>query len=131
MQWLVDLVLDRIRTEGLAVDRGDPVTYDFTQVDLALDGAWHDLDLSGIIPTNVNVVYLQINFLATAINKFLTFRTKSNVNIANISEIRSSAVGLFQPADIIQFPDANRVIEYIGSNAGILFVRITVKGWDF
>lgn len=131
MQWLIDLILDKLRLDGLAVNRGDPSAADFTEATMVFDGAWHDMDLSGIIDPNATVVFLFVDFVATAVNKFITFRTKGNANAHNISQTRSSAVGLFEPADLTVFPDANGVIEYNASALGIAIVRITVKGWDF
>ncbi|GAH71411.1 unnamed protein product, partial [marine sediment metagenome] len=40
------------------VDRGDPAAYDYAKEDLTIDGAWHDMDLSGIVSEFAKAVFI-------------------------------------------------------------------------
>lgn len=51
---------------------------DFTVDDLVIDGDWHTLDLSGIIPQGVKAVYVQLLVKATEVGKIIRLRKDSS-----------------------------------------------------
>lgn len=52
-----------IKTTGLKLHKkADQQSYDFTQNDFTKDDAYHDLDLSGIVPAGAVAVYLWGSF---------------------------------------------------------------------
>lgn len=131
MQWLIDLILETIRKDGLAVNRGDPANLNFDTGDFTYDNAWHDLDLSSIIPINATVVYIDTVLRATIINARFFVRTKGNVNDKNLSRLRTQVAGIPIDADFITFPNDDRILEYKASTVNINLLQLTVKGWDF
>lgn len=131
MQWLVDLVLARVRIDGMFVDRGDAPANDFVLGDLTTDGGWHTLDLSGIVPEHAHGIALQVLALNTAVNRSVKFRTRGNVNDFNRSFIVTQTAVIISAADCVVIPNANREIEYSASVGGWLLINICVKGWWF
>ncbi len=115
---------------GKYVDRGDPAVPDFTELTLTLDGAPHDLDLSGIVAAlgALHLVHFRVELHPTE-DVILRFREKGNVNWENKVEIAAlvSAVGM-QKNDCWVMMDANRIIEYVGSMAAGT-IKLTVRGW--
>ena len=125
---------DEIEATGLDgrvnyVDRGDPSADDFTLTDFTTDGTWNDLDLSAIVPVNTVAVHLTCLIWDNAVNSILSFRENGNSNIVNISSLRTQVSGLPVPADLIVKLDADRIIEYLGSNLAFVGIITTVKGW--
>jgi len=55
-------------------DRGDPAVYDYDKNDLTKDGAWHDLDLSGIVPENAKAVFIIGHVQGNGIDWTIMFR---------------------------------------------------------
>lgn len=131
MQWLIDLILNTIRTTGLVVNRGDPAPADFTIGDFTIDGAWHDLNLSAIIPENVNITYVSLIVRATTIGKYVLFRTKGHVNTQNKSRATIQVANVRLDQDIQLFPDNNRIVEYRAITGIDSILDLTIKGWDF
>lgn len=115
------------------VDRGDPATFDFTQADLILDMAPHDLDLSAIVPpAGANqLVHLMVRGNAAVITSpfppMLLIRKKGNANWMNVTGFGTQVSNLYAAAgDVWVMLDANRVIEYRGN---VDIVDIVVRGW--
>lgn len=122
-----------IRTSGpnhKTFNRGDPAAVDFTESDLSVNGAWTDLDLSGIIPVGTTSVVLHLAMDASAAGRYLSFRTKGNTNDNNISRMTIIATGisLGHRADLTIPTEGQQTIQYYKSAA--LFCTITVKEWS-
>jgi len=113
------------------VDRGDPAAYDYAKEDLTIDGAWHDLDLSGIVSEKAKAVFILGHLMGNAVDWKISFRKKGNVNEivhggmetlrANVERHRSSIVAL----------DDNRVIQYKIDNQAWDTLDLAIKGWWF
>lgn len=129
MQWLIDLIIEKIGIPPVFIDRGDPATADFDEGDLIANDAWHDLDLSSITPNGAKGVCLYISMFPPGVTHYLYFRKKGNVNFSNISGVISEIAGVISDHDITVPLDADRKIEYllITGYAGTL--TITVKNW--
>lgn len=113
------------------VDRGDPAAYDWDLTDLTIDGAWHDLDLSGIVPAGAKSVLLSLYVKATAINKSLTLRKNGNVNTVNSAGIIPPVANVFYRNDSTVACDTDRKIEYAGSAGFFNAIYISVRNWWF
>ncbi len=113
------------------VDRGDPATYDYAKEDLTIDGAWHDMDLSGIVSEFAKAVFIIGHLQGNGIDWEIRFRKNGNANEvahggmetirANVERHRSSVVAL----------DDNRVIQYKVDNQNWDTLDLAVKGWWF
>lgn len=129
MQWLIDLIIERIGVPPCYINRGDPPNVDYTIVDLTADGAWHTLDLSGIIPEGATAVNLQVFIANNQAQKTLLFRPDGNINTANNATVVTQ-VGFFGiPANCPIALSADRKIEYTFAVGGWLLADLTVCGW--
>ncbi len=121
------------RAEGagdIYVARGDPAAADFTQADLTLDGAAHDLDLSSILPESAagGLVHLNVQIADNLVSQVLRMRRKGNTNWFARFGMRTQVTNVsVEQEGWIQLDDA-RVIEYL-ITAGTDTVIITVLGW--
>lgn len=116
------------------VDRGDPAAVDWDEGDLTINGAWHDLDLSAIVPDGAVLVLLRV-VVVTADNGAISFRENGNANAINVATLSSHVPVMSPPheqysADLLVAPSPNRIIEY-KATAGwtVDSIDITVGGW--
>jgi hypothetical protein len=110
-------------------DRGNPANPDWTQLTITQDAAYHDLDLSGIVPIGTKAVLLTVGILSTSANRLLRFRKKGNSNNINITETRTQVANQAIYALVVVGVDENRLIEYYASNAAFTGINVTVSGW--
>lgn len=110
-------------------DRGDPAAYDWTLAELIEDGAYHDLDLSAIVPAGAKAVSLFVLYKASATAMAVRFRKNGNTNANNRGQVTSAVANLPITGDITVACDNNRVIEYFLSSPQTTLCIITVKGW--
>lgn len=129
MQWLIDLVIETIGVPPCYIDRGDPVNEDFTAAQLIDDGAWHELDLSGIVPAKAQAVHLILVFVNAAISKLVTLRKAGNVRVRNISVLYTYIAGVPTYHTTFVAVDADRKIEYNIDAGGWILKGMTVRGW--
>ena len=114
---------------AMYVDRGDPAALDFVIGDFTKDAAWHDLNLSAIIPATAAAVLINIDYDNNAANQHITLRKKGNSNNFNHFKVHTRVAAQNDHALAIVSPDANRVIEYSVANAGWNTLGMTVRGW--
>jgi len=135
IEWLIDIIKEWVGAQGFLqtgfVDRGDPAANDFTITNFIRDGAWHDLDLSGIIPENVKAVAISFAGYNTEASKHVWMKTKGNIKDFNKSQFFTQTAGLVFTGDMIVAPNENGIIEYQIESTGWLYINITVKGWWF
>lgn len=112
------------------VPRGaDSAANDYGVGDFTTDGTWRDLDLSAIVPAGAIAVYLKMVLKDDAASSVMSFRENGNANA-----IESIAAGT-QVANVniylngIVACDANRVIEYMGTNTTFSTINVYVMGW--
>lgn len=110
-------------------DRGDPAAFDFQVGDLTKDGAWHDLDLSGILPAGARAVHLRISIISVATGQVVKFRENGNANEINIARAKVVSNSFSMEYDIIVALDPAGVIEYWATNAAWAQIDICVAGW--
>lgn len=108
------------------VDRGDPAAVDWDEGDLTADGAWHDLDLSGVVPPGAALVLLRVRLEATV--QSLHFRKNGNSNEVNVTGEETGGGASIMHQDLLVAPDSNAVIEYMLSGA-VTSVDIVIGGW--
>lgn len=110
-------------------DRGDPAAWDWRLVNLTEDGAWHDLDLSAIVPAGAKAVLLRVRYSADAITHNAKFRKNGNANVYNMGILYASVANIFMMQDIVCACDSNRVIEYLLTSPNTTACDICIKGW--
>jgi len=112
------------------VDRGDHGT-DFNDSShggtLTIDDAWHDLDLSAIVPAGAKAVLLYVYMHGTAAGSAFAFRKNGYTSTKTFFVLEAANVGKY--ASCIVACDTNRVIEYLGSVTTTTDAEIIVAGW--
>lgn len=133
MQWLIDIIQEWIIEQGYMVssfvNRGDPAAVDFNAGDFTQDFAWHELDLSGIIPANAKAVLIGITMINTATGRPLLFRSTGNSNVSNISSQYSQVAGINISCDMVIPINTAQKIDYLAHPAGWTSIEFIVKGW--
>lgn len=114
---------------SLYVDRGDPAFPDFSLVQLITDGAWHDLDLSGIVPVGTKFVDISTIMQQALPDATLIYRAKGNTNQQNSLRQQTQASGILISIRGFVLVDTNRVIEYWASNVTWSVMNTTICGW--
>jgi hypothetical protein len=132
MQWFVDivkqLVIDALGIPPCYIDRGDPSDHDFQLIDFTRDGAWHELDLSAIVPAGVSCVSARISISGNSSQQGFAIRKHGNSNDLNVSYTATQWGSVPIHEDIIFACDTNRIIEY-RSNVNLTTINLTIKGW--
>jgi len=135
MQWLINAIKEWVLEQGYLtagyVDRGDPATQDYAAGDLTKDGAWHDLDLSAIVPAGAKAVLFSARLRNTGTTKWLQLRKNGNANSWNVAIALTQVAVLYYDADLVVPVDTDRKINYATSSTGWIDIRLTVKGWWF
>lgn len=111
------------------VDRGDPAAYDFTLTDFTTDGAWHDLDLSSIVPPGSSAAIFISTIKDNLILSYIQFRQESNANPYNISLALILAANLSFNHNHIVSCHPNSKIQYMASNTTFTEINLIVRGW--
>ncbi len=114
---------------GAYIDRGDPAGYDYTLANFTRDGAWHDLDLSAIVPAGAIAVKLIFRIVATNNNNVISLREKGNSNVYNKDScytIVANETWFFSP---FVFCNSNRVIQYLTTATNWTSIDVVICGW--
>jgi len=111
------------------VDRGDPAAYDYAKEDLDLDGAWHDLDLSALVPAGAKAVFIMGHIEGTAVDWGIIFRKKGNTNEVNHGGMETLRAGVERHRSSTVSLDADRVIQYKADNQSWTTLDLSVRGW--
>ena len=139
MQWFIDMILGLAKTytdttcAAVAggpgfVDRGDPAGPDFQAGDLICNNAWHDMDLSAIVPADSSAVVLRITLIDNLIATGAAFRKKGNINWPNVAYVSLFVNGMVNTVDKIVAVDNDRFCQYL-VNVVPDIIQITVAGW--
>ncbi|MFA5763644.1 MAG: hypothetical protein WC915_02440 [archaeon] len=114
---------------GGYVDRGDPSNWDFTTTDFIADSAWHDLDLSAIVPAGAKAVSIKLYVDKTVANRVVSLRKKGNTNtIAGITiNTQSASFGIY--GNGIVGCDSDQVVEYYAQSGAWPTFNLVVTGW--
>lgn len=123
--WMSSAVLN------CGVNRGDPSSPDFETGDLIKDGAWHILNLTGIVPIDTAFVYLRCKIRHSSVNQRVRFRSAGNLNAVNVSEFWAREPTTMFAFDAVVPTRGKTVIEYNAGNVLWDPLDIVVKGWSF
>lgn len=111
------------------VNRGDPADYDYDKDDLTKDGAWHDLDLSHIVPVCAKAIFLIGHVEGGGIDWTIRFRRKGNVNEINHGGMETIRANVERHRSSIVACDPNRVIQYNADAEAWATLNLAVRGW--
>lgn len=129
MQWLIDLIIEAIGIPPTYVDRGDTFPEDFSTVDLVTDGAFHELDLSAIVPAGAVLVLIHCGFSGTSAPANAAFRKPGYITGWNVAAVTLLVAGLARRPDVIVPLSPDRKIEYKFAGPGWTAQDMTIRGW--
>jgi hypothetical protein len=110
-------------------DRGDPAVYDKVKDDLIRDGAYHDWDLSAIVPEGAKSILIRGEIEGEGADWEVRFREKGNVNEINTDCMQPLMTYVERHRTVIVACDANRVIEYQIDDEAWTIINLAVRGW--
>lgn len=113
------------------VDRGDPAAYDYAKEDLTIDGAWHDMDLSGIVSIHAKAVFIIGHLQGAGVDWEIRFRKKDNVNEIVHGGMETLRAGVERHRSSIVALDADQTIQYKADNENWTTLSLAVKAWWF
>ena len=109
--------------------RGDIAAVDFSLSSLTTDGAYHNLDLSLIIPNGTVAVLLRVALVDDAAGSYILFRKKGDANVHRVMVVRSQVANIWTDADGIMPIGESKKLQYQTSNLTFSDMLIVVKGW--
>ncbi len=112
-------------------DRGDPAVYDYDKDDLIKDGAWHDLDLSAIVPAGAKAVLVVGHVGSILYDLKISFRKKGNIYEINHSEMETLRADPDRCRMLICAVDTNRVLQYKADADTWSILDLAVRAWWF
>lgn len=121
--------LDYVRQQGIYIYRGDPAVPDQTVFSFTADGAWHELDLSAIVPEHTKAIDATFLIKNNQPGKACFFRRAGQANIFNSSSTYTQVGNCECSSDLTIPVDADRKLEYNFVAGGWLTLTFTVKGW--
>lgn len=133
MQWLIDIVQEWIVAEGYIktsfVNRGDAGAPDFVVANFTRDGAWHDLDLSGIIPAGATAAAAALFIRANVTANTIRFTPSDFAGDDNRTNIITQAAGVSIEQDITLVLNSDRKVRYKATAGNWTAIQLTIKGW--
>jgi len=111
------------------VDRGPLSGFDWELGDFTRDGAWHDHDLSAVVPAGAKAVLFQCFVRAPGVNMLFTMKKKGMGPAWYSARATTMVANLSTVEDLICACDTDRKIEYNATALTWTLIRLTVKGW--
>lgn len=129
MQWLIDLIIAWIYTNGIFRDRGPGLTSDFTTGDFIQDGDWHELDLSDIVDKNTKGVAIRLVATNTAVEAIIRLRGPPDYLTPARCCLRTQIAGVkINTCPVIPVSD-DRKIEYQLTTVTWTYISLGIRGW--
>ena len=114
---------------AMFTDRGDPATVDFDKDDLTIDGDWHELNLSSIVPSIARAVLLEVDIEAGHIDMEVIFKKVGNTNDINHTGAITKTNNKDQHKTCIVQLTSTRIINYKASVETWTTINISIRGW--
>lgn len=121
-------LISTIAAENL-IERSGTASYDFDVSDFTADAAWHDLDLSGILPVGTYAFLVAIVTQCDAAGERFVLIKKGNSAYENKFQTRSQIANVKNDGYGIVFCDSNRKCEYLLDVATWALLNIVIIGW--
>lgn len=130
MQWLIDILKAWIPDNVGYIDRGSISTADFTLVDFTIDGYFHDLDLSAIVPVNARLVLMRVTLLVPPPGwRFAKWKPSFHVGTSNQSATPAQIPYNTWCYDILVAMNEDQKISYNMDNGTWSAINLYIRGW--
>jgi hypothetical protein len=111
-------------------ERSSASAVDYAIGDLEKNSAWHDLDLSSIVPAGAKAVRIFVQIKATEANDEFKIRKNGRSDEYIIDGLRTQAASVEKWGTLEIACDTSRVIEYWATNVELwTTINLTVVGW--
>jgi len=119
-----------LRPSGMEFSyRGNAGGVDLVTTSIFKDAAYHEWDMSGIIPAGTKLVLLKLwRIRSTATDNTAQFRPKGGEDLYNTAHWTCPLGNEYFYPDILVVPDADGIIEYKFS-ASFNYCEFLVRGW--
>lgn len=124
-----EIDLTGLSGKSLVVDRGDPSAFDWSLLDLTIDGNWHDLDCSGIVPEGAKFIWFRLYLIDDVTGSWFQMRKKGNSNVYNTLTVLTQAANIPIEAQGFVACDENRMVQYRATNTTFTMIYLLVRGW--
>ncbi len=115
---------------GLAfVDRGNIAAFDFVLVDFTTDNAWHDLDLSAIIPAGTKLIRVRLSIRGSNSQASVMLRMNGDISGFNQDRVITQVANVLNEHSVFVIPDENGIIEYLATNIVWNQINFVVCSW--
>lgn len=133
MQWLIDMVIAAIKAWHTAetgyFDAGDYFSNDFILTDLTVDGAYHELDISGIVGEGTKACCIRVIAAADQVQQIIRFRKGGLVRPEQKCEIRTQVADIQINVHFVLGVSEDRKIEYQVLGGTWAVTNIKIRGW--
>lgn len=125
---------DEIDCAGLVgrvnyVDRGDPGVIDYDINDFTIDGGYHDLDCSAVVPEGAKAIHIVAFLQATTVGQSLRLRKNGNIYPRNVAFCFTQVANKNISMDVFVACDDDQIIEYALAIATWNSLSMTIRGW--
>lgn len=107
----------------------DAAAFDYTVGAFTTDGTYRDKDLSAIVPAGAIAVLLRVQIQDDAVASTFGFRRNGNANGYDGAYLYTQVANVLIEREMTVPCDANRVVEYWGSNLAFSSINVLVMGW--
>jgi len=113
----------------VTVYRGNVTEADWEAADLTIDDAYHDLDLSSVVPVGTTHVQMVVQGLSADITMAFQLKEKDSTNavVARNMNIRVTVKPYMRETWLAV--NADRIVEYNSTVGTWLMLRLTVTAW--
>jgi len=125
-----DYIGGQVQVGDSFTSRGDASAYDLDQDTMSLDGAFHDWDLTSIVPVGTKVVVVKATITDGTVGRYVWLQQKGftgNRNYALLAALvaNKSMTGHF----LLSVDSDDRLLEYVTPAAAIDVIGLIIIGW--
>lgn len=125
-----DYIGGRVEVGDSFTGRGDIDNYDLTQATMTMDGAFHDWDISGIVPAGTTMVLVGARIADTTVGRFVYVQYKGFLEGVNTSLLVNAVTNKTAYNEFIVPVDPDVLkLEYMTYPAAIDVISFYIKGW--
>lgn len=103
--------------------------FDVSESSITTNGAWHDLDLSSIVPSDAKIIVISGFIQDDNTSQRFSVRQNGSTLDDTVRAQWTQAINVPIGFTFIVPCDANQIIEYNGSSATFTHIRLVVLGW--
>jgi len=96
---------------------------------LTADTAWHELDVSAIVPANASMAYVKLQIRSNSTDVYIQLRDTTQTNVFQVVMFRTQVANLYNYGCFWIPMDSNRKVDYMISSV-MNACSIVILGWS-